>query len=150
MSLYHEPHQSWTELPWDFEEFMFIDTLSLKPTTQNNQHSVLGFTIMYIITFNIKLTVTDSLNQQNEKNKVLCSIPAKAWGYNFLVEMYITAAQCQRWTKDFADHDKIISLWQVYTGVNPQQCPLPAFINEENRAGKVINESTDAIIHFIL
>lgn len=43
---------------------------------------------MYDITFNFKLTVTDSINQQI--NKVSHSVPAKSWGYNFLIEMYIS------------------------------------------------------------
>lgn len=45
---------------------------------------------MYDITFNFKLTVTDSLNQQINKTKVLHSVPAKARGCNFLIEMYIS------------------------------------------------------------
>lgn len=48
-------------------------------------------------------------------------------------------------SQGFFEHNKLLSLWQVYTGVNPWQYSLLA----QKRGEKTTPEVTDAIIHYI-
>ena len=53
-----------------------------------------------------------------------CLLPVDVWGWNFPSSVASRCTTPNVQTKDMADRDKLMFLWQVYTHLKPQQCSL--------------------------